>query len=212
MPVVLEPGTVFGVSGKTRAKFSFKVIDVFDPARTWRSALMVLPLFSMALFSDAGAWAALGCSVAWFALLAFRDAKRRTGVLLRFKSCMVQDLEIDETAALAQVWVESGDVARLDRGLRRHSPSPLQPGSRVVPLLFGSPSGRTIWFESGRPIELSAEELRGALSVVLSGEDLTCELLVTGRSGEKPKPRGVLVSSSNGVLQSWDEVELSVLA
>lgn len=202
--------TVASVPKTDRAAFSFRSVDVFDPRRTWISALAVVPLFALLYISPHAGWVVLAVSIAWFFFLAARDAKRQTGVLLRFKSCMLQDIEIDETAALAQIWVDAGDVARVDRTLRRRGPTRLRPGSRVVPLVFGAPSGRTFWIEAGRPIELSGEELRGALSVVLDGGELSCELLVTARTGERPRPRAVMLTSTNGSLQSWDPEGLAV--
>lgn len=202
--------TIESVPKPDRAAFSFRSVDVFDPRRTWIAALAAVPLLTFLYVSPDADWVVLVVLIAWFFLLAARDAKRQTGVLLRFKSCMVQDIEIDETAALAQIWVDAGDVSRIDRTLHRRAPSHLRPGSRVVPLVFGAPSGRTFWIEAGRPIELSAEELRGALSVVLGGKELSCELLVTARTGERPRPRAVVLTSTNGSLQSWDPEGLTV--
>lgn len=202
--------TVQFVSKPDRAAFLFRSVDVFDPRRTWISALAVVPLFTLLYVSPHAGWVVLAASIAWFLHLAARDAKRQTGVLLRFKSCMLQDIEIDESAALAQIWVDAGDVARIDRSLHRRAPSRLQPGSRVVPLVFGAPTGRTFWIEEGRPIELSPEELRGALSVVLDGGELSCELLITARTGQRPRPSAVVLSSTNGSLQSWDPEGLTV--
>lgn len=192
-----------------RPSFLFRTIDVFDPRKTWLRAALPLPLFWLAWVANWASWGLLLASVGWFWFLSRADARRQTCVLLRFEEVSLKDLHIDDHSAKASLWVASGDVSRLDSSLRRHKPRPIEPGLRSVPVVFAETGGRTVWVESGQVLDLEPDELRGALSVVLSGENLRCELMVAAKPGNKPRPRGVLLESSNGVLQSWDSANLS---
>lgn len=192
-----------------KQSFLFRTVDVFDPRKTWLRAALPLTLFWLVWVSNWASWILLLGTVGWFWMLYRADVRRPTCVLLRFEEVSLGDVYITDASAKADLWVASGDVSRLDSSLRRHKPRPIEPGLRSVPVVFSETGGRTVWVESGRVLDLEPEELRGALSVVLSGENLRCELMVAAKPGSKPLPHGVLLESSNGVLQSWDSANLS---
>lgn len=198
--------TVVQVFSPSRSMFFFNRVDIFDPVASLRSGVIVATIATIlsALLGSPYAYVVLIVSVLSFYKISKIDQKRSACVSLHIQDPDLQSISIDDKEVAAELWVPSGTVARLNRNLRRVDPRPTTPGQRTLPLMLVKDSHNSAWVENNRATILSLEELRGALSVVLKGDDLQLELLYGSRTGTPPKVLGVCIKSTEGCLQTWD--------
>lgn len=188
-----------------KSKFAFRRVEVFDPKFSIGLALVIAA--ACIALGAAGdfplPFIAILVAVIGFWAINRSDTRRPSCVSVRLDASMIQDVDILDHKITAKVWVGSGSVARLGRALGRSAQLPLRPGLRELPILLVDHGSASAWVESGKLLHLNLDEVRGALSVVLSGSDLTLELLVGMLPGSRPTLLGTLLSSREGSIQSW---------
>ena len=82
----------------------------------------------------------------------------------------------------------------------------LSPAHRVLPLAGFGPGWECRWLDSSGSVPLDPEEIPGAVQVALAGTGVCVEVIVGGLPSRPAAPVAVVLSSSEGSLQCWDQV------
>lgn len=187
--------------------FGLDAVNVFDPSSMMRRAIIAqaIPLVAVWLLGPVAGVAGLVAVLFWLVYLSRTARAAVTAVVVR-----ATDIEhvalLDATSTNTEVTIRSGVVVRIDRNLRPHSPVRLPPGRRVIQLLLNAPSTRYMWIDASRKVEITHAEAVGALSIVLSGDDVHIDCLVGAVPGNPHRPLAVNTFSSTGSVVSFDPI------
>lgn len=189
-----------------RSSFRFRRVSIFDAVFTLRLAAVLLVTSLAFLYRLGPTWGVpvVVLVVAGSALLARLDRRRPTCLSVRLDDVVVEDPRLRGGFLMADVYADRSSVAKLRRQLSRFDHIHLPPTRKKMPLACVLPGWRTRWFSEDAVLDLAADEVRGALSVVLRGSDVSIEVLVGSLPGRPSGPLAVRVESSEGAIESWD--------
>ncbi len=193
------------VLSPAKSLFAFRRVEVFDPrfSLTLSSVVCGLCVLFSALLGPASTIVFLPAAVAVCWYVSRTDAHRLNCVSLYLENPVLTHLDVQDDKVTADLLISKGSVARLGRTLGRRAPLAVKPGRRNLPILLATPTAKAAWVESGKLLYLESKELRGALSTILTGDELTVEVLVGSRPDRPPTILGTYIHSSAGSVQTW---------
>jgi hypothetical protein len=191
-----------------RSSLAALVVPVFDPVSTMRAGVAVLcgSLLGIWAFGPAAGLPLLLISLGFFWFLHGLDSRRPSCVSLRLAGVRIEELRVSGSGVVAALVASEGDVARLRRRRRRVGLAVLAQARRVLPIAGFGPGWQCCWIDVAGSVELAADEVPGAVQVVLGGVGVCVEVLVGGLPAQPAAPIGVVLSSSEGSVQCWDTV------